>query len=191
MVYGYIRVSTDKQSDNNSFPVQESAILEKYPDARIFSEAYTATNKGTRKVFKEVIEMLHESDTLVVAKMDRFARSVKAGVSTVEELLEKGVTVDILNIGRLDNTPTGKLMYTTLLAYAEFEASLIAERTKAGRDRVRADNPDMKWGRPNKYTSEQISHALSLLSSGLSYSLVAKKTGISISTLTRAKRKRV
>ncbi len=188
MVYGYIRVSTEKQSDNNSFPVQESAILEKYPDALIYSEAYTATNKGTRKVFKEVIDTLKGGDTLCVAKMDRFARSVKAGVSTVEELLNKGVIVDILNIGRLDNTPTGRLMYTILLAFSEFEADLIKERTKSGREMAMRNNPNMKWGRPNKFTSEQISHALSLLSSGLSYSVVAKKTGISVSTLTRAKR---
>ena len=191
-VIGYARVSTLQQKvDGNSLDVQRDAIIEKYPDAKIVEEAYTATKKGVREKFDAVIEELKaESDsTLVVYKLDRFARTVREGLEVIEELLEHNVVVDILNIGKIDNTPLGKLLVSVMLSIAEFEASQIRERCQEGKLRAKMTNPDFRDGRPPKYTSEQISHALSLLDGGNSYSIVSKKTGISVSTLTRAKRR--
>lgn len=191
-VIGYARVSTLQQKvDGNSLDVQRDAIIEKYPDAKIVEEAYTATKKGVREKFDAVIEELKaESDsTLVVYKLDRFARTVREGLEVIEELLEHNVVVDILNIGKIDNTPLGKLLVSVMLSIAEFEASQIRERCQEGKLRAKMTDPDFRDGRAPKYTSEQISHALSLLDGGNSYSIVSKKTGISVSTLTRAKRR--
>ena len=92
----------------------------------------------------------------------------------------------MLNIGLLDNTPTGKLIRNIMLAFAEFERDMIVERTREGKAIARKQ-PDYKEGRPKKYGKKQIAHALELLEDH-SYKQVEEKTGISKSTLIRAKR---
>lgn len=132
---------------------------------------------------------LTEGDTLVVCKLDRFARTAIEGIQTVRELFEKGMKVHILNIGLVENTLTGNLILTVMLAFAEYERGMIVERTQTGKI-VARQNPNFKDGRPKKYTPIQIEHALSLLSSGKSHKEVEAITGISKSTMIREKRKR-
>ena len=80
--------------------------------------------------------------------MDRFARTAIQGVQTVRELFDRGVKVHILNMGLIDNTPTGKLMVTMLLGFAEFERDMIVERTMAGKAVAKATKPGYHEGRP-------------------------------------------
>ena len=109
------------------------------------------------------------------------------GVLTVRTLFERGVKVHILNIGLIENTLTGNLILTVFLAFAEFERGMIIERTQAGKAVARTQ-PGYHEGRPKKYTPAQINHALELLNSGSSYRQVEAMTGISKSTLIRARR---
>lgn len=81
----------------------------------------------------------------------------------------------------------GKFFLTTLLAVAELERNQIVERCQSGKAIAKL-NPDFHEGRPPKFDSDQISHAMELLKSN-SYAQVTKLTGISKSTLIRAKRK--
>ena len=74
-----------------------------------------------------------------------------------------------------------------MLAFAEYERGMIVERTQTGKSVARL-TPDFKDGRPRKYTDAQMRLALDLLASGKSYGQVQKMTGISKSTLIRAKR---
>ena len=97
------------------------------------------------------------------------------------------MTVHILNMGLIDNSPMGRLMATMLLAFAEFERSQIIERTQSGRAAARL-KPDYREGRLPKYSKEQLGHAVGLLDS-YSYKQVERMTGISRSTLQRAKKK--
>ncbi len=76
-----------------------------------------------------------------------------------------------------------------MLAFAEYERGMIVERTQSAKQALR-QNPDFHDGRPRKFTDAQIQLALELLESGKSYGLVQKMTGISKSTLIRAKRER-
>ena len=64
----------------------------------------------------------------------------------IEELLAKGVTINILNMGTFDNTPNGKLMRTIFFAFAEFERDMIVQRTLEGKEICRND-PDWREGR--------------------------------------------
>jgi DNA invertase Pin-like site-specific DNA recombinase len=104
-------------------------------------------------------------------------------VKIIQELLAKGITVDILNMGRIDDSPMGRLMVTMLLAFAEFERSQIVERTQTGRKIAMANGQQM--GRPQKYNQERMKTALALLDAGNSYTKVEAMTGISKSTLIR------
>jgi DNA invertase Pin-like site-specific DNA recombinase len=104
----------------------------------------------------------------------------------VQELLENNICVHVLNMGKMDNTPTGKLIFQIMFAFAEFERDMIVERTQEGRAIARK-NPNYREGRPKKFSHKQIEHALQLLKDH-SYKQVTEMTGISKATLARAKR---
>ncbi len=186
MIYGYARVSTATQGrDGNSLEEQVSA-LKAYGCQEIIQEAFTGKTME-RPAFQELFNKLTAQDTLVVTKLDRFARTAIDGVQTVRNLFDRGVKVHILNMGLVENTLTGNLILTVMLAFAEYERGMIVERTQSAKQVLR-QNPDFKDGRPRKYTDEQLQLGLDLLASGKSYGQIQKMTGISKSTLVRAKR---
>jgi len=184
--FGYCRVSTNGQLDNNSLEQQEQEILNKYSNSRIIKEVFTGT-KTDRPKFNELMNNLNKGDTLIVTKLDRLARNTVEGIKIVEELFAKGVSVHVLNVGLLENTSMGKFFLTTLLAVAEMERNTIIERTQSGKE-IAKKKDEFKDGRPNKFNNKQIEHALKLLEIN-SYKDVEQITGISKSTLIRAKRK--
>jgi DNA invertase Pin-like site-specific DNA recombinase len=186
MIYGYARVSTKGQAkDGNSLEAQERALKEAGAN-EIYVDAFTGT-KTDRPEFDKLMERIEEGDTLIVTKLDRFARSMMQGSVLVSDLIEKGIKVYILNIGVMDNTPSSKLIRNVFFAFAEFERDMIVERTMEGKA-IAKQNPDFKEGRPKKFSRKQIDHALELLNNN-SYTQVAELTGISKSTLIRAKKK--
>ena len=125
---------------------------------------------------------------LVVTKLDRFARSLSQGNELVIELINKGVRVNILNIGIMDNTPNSKLIRNIFFSFAEFERDMIIERTQAGKAIAKL-NPNFREGRPKVYKRKQIEHALELLETR-TYREVCEMTGMSKSTLIRAVREK-
>lgn len=181
MKYGYARVSTAGQDLESQIQA-----LEKESCDMIYSEHFTGT-KADRPQFQELLSILKEGDSLVVTKLDRFARSMSQGSELVNELIDKGVRVHILNVGIMDNTPSSKLIRNIFFSFAEFERDMIVERTQEGKA-IAKQNPDFKEGRPNKYSKKQIEHALKLLETH-SYKEVENMTGISKSTLIRSKKK--
>jgi DNA invertase Pin-like site-specific DNA recombinase len=90
-------------------------------------------------------------------------------------------------MGLVENTLTGNLILTVMLAFAEYERGTIVERTQTGKAVARQD-PNFRDGRPKKFTPEQIDLALSLLAQGKTYRQITTMTGISKSTLIRARR---
>lgn len=187
MIYGYARVSTKGQAkDGNSLEAQEKALRESGAN-EIYVDAFTGT-KTDRPEFDKLMNKIQKGDTLIVTKLDRFARSMSQGSELVSDLIERGIKVYILNIGVMDNTPSSKLIRNVFFAFAEFERDMIVERTMEGKA-IAKQNPDFREGRPKKYSRKQIEHALELLDNN-SYKQVEDLTGISKSTLIRAKKKR-
>ena len=186
MSYGYARVSTKGQAkDGNSLEAQEIA-LRSAGAIKINADAFTGT-KANRPELDKLLAVMQSGDTMVVTKLDRIARSATQGIALIQVLLDRGIVVHVLNMGLMDNTPTGKLIRNIMLAFAEFERDMIVERTQEGMAIAKL-NPDFKEGRPKKFSKVQISHALDLLNE-YSYKQVEQMTGISKSTLIRAKRK--
>lgn len=183
MKYGYARVSTVSQE----LEVQIQS-LEKEDCDKIYYEKFTGT-KTDRPQLKEVLSLLKEGDTLIVTKLDRLARNTEEGIQIIKGLFSKGVRVHVLNVGLLEDTTMGHFFLTTLLAVAEMERNLIVERTQEGKAIAR-QREDFREGRPNKYSKKQVAHALELLEKH-SYKQVEEITGISKSTLIRAKKKLV
>jgi len=186
MIYGYARVSTATQGRDGNSLEDQVAALEKYGCQQIVSEAFTGKTMARPK-FQQLLETLEEGDTLVVCKLDRFARTAIEGVQTVRDLFNRGVRVHILNMGLIENTLTGNLILTVMLAFAEYERGMIVERTQTGKAVARQD-PNFKDGRPKKYTPQQLQLALDLLEQGKTYRQITTMIGISKSTLMRAKK---
>ena len=113
MIYGYARVSTKGQAkDGNSLEAQTKALRE-HGATQIYSDAFTGT-KAHRPELDKLMERVQDGDTLVVTKLDRIARSATQGTELIQSLLDNGIKVHILNMGILDNTPTGKLIRNIL-----------------------------------------------------------------------------
>jgi DNA invertase Pin-like site-specific DNA recombinase len=179
--YGYARVSTIQQD----LEAQLQALKNEGCEV-IYSEKFTGT-KADRPKYKEVLAKLEAGDTLTVTKLDRFARSTVDAIKTVKALFERGVKVHVLNMGLVEDTPTGRLILTIMSGFAEFERDMIVERTQEGKALAR-QREDFREGRPKKFKKAQIEHALKLLETN-SYMQVEDITGISKSTLIRAKKR--
>lgn len=187
MIIGYARVSTRGQArDGNSLEYQEEQLRSAGAE-KIYIDTYTG-KVADRPELDKLKKKLQSGDTLVVTKLDRVARSVAAGSELIDELNNRGVKVNILNMGIIDDTPTGKLLRNVMLSFAEFERDLIVQRTQEGKE-IAKRKPGYREGRPRKYSKKQLEHAMELLKDN-SYSQVAEMTGISVSTLTREKNRR-
>ncbi|HAD79194.1 MAG TPA: resolvase, partial [Flavobacteriaceae bacterium] len=130
MKIGYARVSTSKQELTNQVDTLKQAGAE-----RIYQETMSGSRKDRPKL-QEALNALKAGDTFIVTKADRIARSLSQLESTVTDLTARGVTVEVLNMGKftaqsMDN-PMNKLLFNVLGAFAEFERSMINERTQEG-----------------------------------------------------------
>ena len=184
MIYGYVRVSTKLQAtDGNSVEAQKKQ-LQIAGATIIYTDTFTGT-KLHRPELDKLLTQLNSGDIIIVTKLDRIARTTREGLELIQILLNKGISINVLNMGMIDNTSTGRLIITILLAFAEFERDMIVERTQEGRAIARLDSA-YKEGRKKKFSKEQMEHALELLKTH-SYRQVTEMTGISKSTLIRTK----
>ncbi|MBQ7069628.1 MAG: recombinase family protein, partial [Synergistaceae bacterium] len=170
--------------DGNSLECQEKALKEAGAE-RMFLEKFSGV-KDNRPELNKLLKKIQAGDTLIITKLDRIARSLIQGVQLLEDLLNRDIVVFVLNLGIIDNSPTGKLIRNIMLSFSEFEREIIIQRTQEGKA-IAKQNPNFQEGRPKKFKREQINHALELLKTN-SYKQVYQMTGISPATLGRAKR---
>lgn len=177
---GYARVSTDDQDAQ----LQRDALTAA-GCSRIFEDKASGKNTD-RPELAAVLDYLRPGDTLVVWKLDRFARSLIDLVTTVDILREQGIGFKVLT-GALANidtgTPDGRLMLQVIGAMAEFERSLIKERTQAGLKAARVQG--RIGGRPTVVNEDVLAVARARKAKGESVSAIAKALGVSRATLYR------
>ena len=187
MIYGYARVSTMGQArDGNSLEAQENALRQAGVE-RIFRDVYSGKPER-RPQLDRLMKVIEYGDKLIITRLDRIARNLIQGVQLLETLSERGIIVEVLNMGVIDDTPTGRLIRNIMLSFSEFEHNMIVQRTQEGKAIAR-QNADFRDGRPKKFSRMQLDHALELLETH-SYKQVERLTGISITTIYRAKLKR-
>lgn len=188
MVYGYARVSTKGQArDGNSLDDQKKKLKEAGAE-KIYADVFTGT-KMDRPEFDQLRSELQPGDTLTVTKLDRLGRSVSQASQVITDLMDNGVTINVLNLGILSNDSVNTLLRNVLLAFAQFERDMIVERTQEGKAMAKATDPNYKEGRPHKWDKDQLDNAMNLLHDH-SYTQVTKLTGISKSTLIRERKRR-
>lgn len=152
---GYARVSTDDQY----LDLQRDA-LQKADCALIYAETASGRN-AQRPQLEQCMKALRSGDTLVVWRLDRLGRSLQDLVKIVDSLERRGVHFESLGEKIETGTATGKLQFHVFAALAEFERSLIRERTCAGLAAARARG--RRGGRPPKLNEKQVRTIKSLL----------------------------
>lgn len=179
MLIGYARVSTTDQKP----ALQLDALLAAGCE-RIFTDEGVSGGATKRPQLDQALAVLKAGDVLVVWKLDRLGRSLSHLIHLASELGERGVGFKSLSEAMDSTSPHGKLLMHVMGALAEFERSLIVERTRAGL--TAAKRRGTKLGRKPKLSADQIAHAKQLIDAGESPSRVAATIGVSPATLYRA-----
>ena len=165
MKYGYARVSTTDQKLENQIERLKNSGAE-----IIYQEKFTGTTTE-RPEFNKLLNELKANDTLIVTKLDRFARNTREALDIIQVLFKRNIKVNILNMGLIDNTPTGQLIFTIFSAFAQFERDMIVTRTQEGKIYAKTHDPYFHEGRPQTYTDEQIRLAYELRQQGMTYKM--------------------
>ena len=175
--YGYGRVSTKGQEQNGNSLDDQKAKLEESGCDEIVLETYTGTSMDRPK-FTKLLKKLQQGDTLVVCKLDRFARTAREGLEVVEDLMSRGVKVHILNMGLIEDTPMGRVILTVMLAFAQFERDSIVDRTSDGKARAKA-KPGFREGRPSVKIPDNFMEYVEMNEAGeISIAAACKEMGV-------------
>ena len=179
MIIGYARVSTQDQNARLQLDALGAAGCE-----QIFSEVATGKFRE-RPELAACLRMLRKGDELVVWKLDRLARSLKDLVELIQTLQERGVGFRSLTESIDTSSSGGRLVFHVFSALAEFEHSLIRERTMAGLAAARARG--RKGGRKLRLSSADVRKAAAMLTDPhITKTEVAKHFGVSRVTLNAA-----
>jgi DNA invertase Pin-like site-specific DNA recombinase len=175
---GYARVSTQDQTPQLQLDALKVAGCE-----RCFVEKASGAQRD-RPELQAALGYMRPGDTLVVWKLDRLARSLKQLIETVESLENKKMGFRSLTENIDTTTPGGRLTFHLFAALAEFERSIIKERTMAGLAAARSRG--RRGGRPPSLNAKDLAAAKALLSDpGITVEEVAKRLKVSPATLYR------
>ncbi len=178
MIYGYARVSTDGQTLDAQREALRAAGAE-----RIFEETASGA-KTDRAGIARLVAALAPGDVVLVTRLDRLARSTRDLLNMLAAIGDKGASFRSLADTWADTTtPHGRLMVTVLGGLAEFERTLIQQRTAEGRARARARG--QRFGRRPSLTAFQQQEARERLAAGESVRAVARSYDVSPSTISR------
>ncbi len=178
MLIGYARVSTVDQD----LALQRDALAEAG-----CKHVYTEQLSGAvtdRPELREALKFARSGDTLVVWKLDRLARSVKQLIETVEKLRSRDIGFRSLTEAIDTTTARGRFVFHMYSALADFERSLIRERTQAGL--VAARRIGRTGGRPPKLTADDIGAAKAMLTNpDIGVTQIAHRLNVSTASLYR------
>ena len=179
MMIGYARVSTDGQTLD-----QQRAALKAAGCKRVFEEKASGAQRGRPELAK-MLDHLQPGNVVTVTRLDRLARSTRDLLDIAERIGHAEAGLRSLAEPWADTTtPAGRMVLTFFAGVAEFERSLIHERTSAGRAAAKAKG--VRFGRPPALSAEQIAHARQLIIGDMKPAEVARLLGVHRATLYRA-----
>jgi DNA invertase Pin-like site-specific DNA recombinase len=175
MLFGYSPVSTDGQNLD-----LQPAALTAAGYGSIFEDRVSGTAQK-RSGLTRALNACAAGDVLVVRRLDRLGRSLANLIELLNDLAVREVQFRSLSEAIDTTTPTGKLTFHVIGALAEFERSIILERTRAGLTAAKARG--VKLGRKPSMTTDQAQHARRLLDAGEVPAKVARSFGVGKTTL--------
>lgn len=184
MIFGYARVSGMGQD----LKLQVSQLKQAgVPTDQIYAEKYRGTTKD-RPLWNKLYRQLRKGDVVYFTKVDRIGRTVRVAIDIVNDLLDNGIKVYILQLGGyVDNsTAMGKIMFNFLTVMAEFEHDMTIDRLAQGKAYAKAHNPNYHEGRPKRTITNRYK---AVYEYSLNHSIreTALTTGVSESTVKRIK----
>ena len=177
---GYARVSSNTQDYQG-----QVEALKAFGCERIYSEKMSGKSTDGRRQFEKLMKELLPGDTVVVAKLDRLARSSRDLHNIIFEL--DSLDCGFLSLGEhwCDTTTAhGRLMLTIMGGIAEFERDLIRKRCEEGIERAKAKGT--KFGRKRSLSPEQVKIAADRYAKGETMAELAEVYGVSEPTIWRA-----
>ena len=180
MEFGYARSSTIEQSAGFE---EQIRLLNAAGAHRIFAEQVSSV--ATRKELAAALQFLRPGDTLIVARLDRLARSVKELMAIVDTITESGASLRILDMNLDTTSPTGRLMLTVLGGVAEFERRIMLERQREGIAKAKAAGR-YKGRKPTQWAKRD--HIHRMLREGVRPADIARQLGMARSSVYRIAR---
>lgn len=177
MIIGYARTSTVDQISSLEAQAKE---LKAVGCKRIYREQ--ASSVAERNQLQAALDFVRETDTFVVTKLDRLARSVTDLMEIVKTLEGKQVGLRVLNLGMDTKTPTGKLMLTVLGGVAQFEREIMLERQREGVAKAKAAGR-YKGRKPISQIRQK--EVIRLAESGINKTKIAKQLSLGEATIYR------
>jgi len=174
---GYGRISTSDQKVASQEDALKAAKVDK-----LFIDTFTGT-KASRPQLDKMKEQLRSGDTLVITRLDRLGRSTKDLLNLVSELEDLGVNLEVIEQRINTSTPDGKLFFTMIAAFAEFEREIMRARTMDGLAAARARGKI--GGRKPKMTPAKVKTAVSMYEKGLAITEISDAIGVSRPTIYR------
>lgn len=178
--YGYARVSTQDQNLD-----LQIAALKKVNCDHIYTDRGISGAKTSRPGLNHLQQKLKSGDTLIVWRLDRLGRSLPYLVDTIDRLGKENIHFISLTENIDTTTSGGRLLFHMMAALAEFERSLISERTRAGMAAARANGRPL--GRRPALSPAQHQEALIALTNHVPLNIVAKKYDVHPRTIRRIK----
>jgi DNA invertase Pin-like site-specific DNA recombinase len=175
---GYGRVSTIDQNPDS----QRDSLTRANVD-RIFMDTFTGT-KASRPELDLMRTQLRSGDTIVITRLDRLGRSAKDLLILVSELDEAGVNLEVIEQNINTSTPEGKLFFTLVASFAEFEREIMRARTMDGLAAARSRG--RIGGRKSKLSPLHIEQAKKMYLDGTTVQDIALVLGVSRPTVYRA-----
>lgn len=178
---GYARVSSRGQS----LDVQEDALLKAgVSPEHMYSEKVSGRSRDGRAALAELLGRgIRKGDTVICTRLDRLARSTRDLLEIAKTLEDKGVHLRVLEQPIDTSTAAGKLFFTILGAFGEFEATIRAERQREGIDAALAKGPNSPFkGRPASIDAARVA---GLRAEGQSPTQIARVLGIARSSVYR------
>lgn len=178
--YGYARVSTQDQNLD-----LQIAALKKANCDHIYTDRGVSGSKSSRPGLNRLQKNLKPGDTLIVWRLDRLGRSLRYLVDTIDRLGKENIHFISLTENIDTTTSGGRLLFHMMAALAEFERSLISERTRAGMAAARANGRLL--GRRPALSPDQHKEALVALTNNVPLDTVAKQYAVHPRTIRRIK----
>ena len=192
MIYGYIRVSTDKQTvENQRFEITEFAKIRGMTVENWTSETVSGSKKANERLLGDLLDKLTREDVLIISELSRLGRNLLQIMSMLNYLMENEITLLTVKEGyELGNNINSKVLAFAFSLSAEIERNLISQRTKEALARKKAEG--IVLGRPKglaklqtyKLYEHQI-EIIKLRESGLSFNKIALKYGVNRATVTK------
>lgn len=186
-VFGYGRVSKDESTSLNQQMDIEKALGVKVDHWFEDHAVSGSTKTNTRQGFSKIMSMIKSGDMLVISRVDRIGRRASDVLNTVEGLLEQGIDVYILQIGKESlRSPMGKFALGIFSIFAENERMSCIERTNSGLSRAKAQGKIL--GSRFKLPPESLQQAHKWMTENVKHQDIAHRLNIGVATLYNLKR---